>query len=510
MVEDSRRFRKDDLTYGAIMLLYLGIVVFLTAKHENWRDEAQAWLLARDLNVIELFRQMSYEGHPCLWHLILMPFAKLGFPYRTMNVVSMLLVASAAGLMLWKSPVSLGWKIPVLFGGAFLYFMPVVSRSYSLIPLFICINAAIYKKRHQSPVWYGLSLALLVQTHIYILPFAGWLSVFWLFEAIDIYRKSRNRRFLIQQGLGLLLPCFSFLLFLVQMSGVQKSSAFLIHWKDSFSYDTVFNQLNISLFGFRGLYINRMFPRILYTRPKRSFILILFFLCAPVLVFFLAIKRRQKEVAKAAGIYLMATLSGLFLMLLLGRTGLQKTAIFAFLPIWLLWTSWRYLQVDKQMLRLTLVNYVGLALLFLMMNSAAIYDVHNCYSDAADCAAFIRENLPSDATIFQNSTAYASSVVAYLNADGLYSLESGESESFAQWINREPRITDYKSFCESVERIRAGTETAYLLIQMKFVEPYIDILTHTDSEDILYSSFLEKDPAPEECYILMRISINEE
>ena len=52
--------------------------------HENWRDEAQAWLLARDLSIPELFEQMSYEGHPCLWHLLLMPLVRLGLPYISM------------------------------------------------------------------------------------------------------------------------------------------------------------------------------------------------------------------------------------------------------------------------------------------------------------------------------------------------------------------------------------------------------------------------------------------
>ena len=64
-----------------VLLSFVVLTYYVGSHHEHWADEAQAWLLARDLNPLELFRQMKYEGHPFLWNLILMPFAKLGFPY---------------------------------------------------------------------------------------------------------------------------------------------------------------------------------------------------------------------------------------------------------------------------------------------------------------------------------------------------------------------------------------------------------------------------------------------
>ena len=67
---------------GRLLILsaYVALNLFFITRHVNWRDEAQAWLLARDLSPVQLFRQMSYEGYPCLWHLLLMPLAKLGLP----------------------------------------------------------------------------------------------------------------------------------------------------------------------------------------------------------------------------------------------------------------------------------------------------------------------------------------------------------------------------------------------------------------------------------------------
>lgn len=67
----------------ASYLLLNGVLLWC---YDPWRDVAQAWLIARDLSVPELFAQLRYEGHPCLWYLLLMPFAKLGFPYPPCGV----------------------------------------------------------------------------------------------------------------------------------------------------------------------------------------------------------------------------------------------------------------------------------------------------------------------------------------------------------------------------------------------------------------------------------------
>lgn len=60
-----------------ITLIYSIATLTVILFHESWRDEAQSWLIARDLGIIDIFKQMKYEGHPALWYLILVPFAKL-------------------------------------------------------------------------------------------------------------------------------------------------------------------------------------------------------------------------------------------------------------------------------------------------------------------------------------------------------------------------------------------------------------------------------------------------
>src|SRR5262245_23080088 len=57
--------------------LYITAAYFLVAlvgmlNHEMWRDEFQAWLVARDSHSLsELVANNKYEGHPLLWYIVL-------------------------------------------------------------------------------------------------------------------------------------------------------------------------------------------------------------------------------------------------------------------------------------------------------------------------------------------------------------------------------------------------------------------------------------------------------
>ena len=65
--------KKSILFLLSLLAILINFILMLT--HEAWRDEAQAWLISRDLSPLEMIKQMSYEGHPILWYFILAPFS---------------------------------------------------------------------------------------------------------------------------------------------------------------------------------------------------------------------------------------------------------------------------------------------------------------------------------------------------------------------------------------------------------------------------------------------------
>jgi hypothetical protein len=77
----DRYLRK--LTIGKFVIISIYVIYFLVSlgtlmEHVLWRDEAQAWLIARASNSLpELVSNLRYEGHPILWYLVIWPFAHL-------------------------------------------------------------------------------------------------------------------------------------------------------------------------------------------------------------------------------------------------------------------------------------------------------------------------------------------------------------------------------------------------------------------------------------------------
>lgn len=89
-----------------VLIVYVAAHLGMALVHEPFFDEAEAWQIARCVTLRTLFLETThYEGHPPLWHLILMPFAKAGAPYElSLTLVSLLFMGTAVFLILRYAP----------------------------------------------------------------------------------------------------------------------------------------------------------------------------------------------------------------------------------------------------------------------------------------------------------------------------------------------------------------------------------------------------------------------
>ena len=71
-----------------IFIVWFAISLFAIFHHEMWRDETQVWCIVRDLNLPEIFQTTRIEGHPMLWYLLVLPFAKLGLAVESIQIIS--------------------------------------------------------------------------------------------------------------------------------------------------------------------------------------------------------------------------------------------------------------------------------------------------------------------------------------------------------------------------------------------------------------------------------------
>ena len=106
----TKQWRKVSFLMPWILtLIFTGGIAAVTAHHEMWRDEIQAWLLARDsLSPLELLHNIRYEGHPGLWHLILWPIAQCTGNPIGMQVAHVLIAGASALILLRRAPLDLG------------------------------------------------------------------------------------------------------------------------------------------------------------------------------------------------------------------------------------------------------------------------------------------------------------------------------------------------------------------------------------------------------------------
>lgn len=195
-----------------------GYVIFMwvaITHHEPWADEAQAWLLARDLNPITLMRFLPYEGTPGLWHLLLMAPAKL-LPYATMNIISAAMAGVATYLLLRHSPFPLVVKLLLPFTYFLFFQYGVVARNYALMPPLMFLVALKYPERHTNPYRFMGLLFLManVSAHGYLI--AGALMLLSFLDLVrkrqELDSKTRRTNLISLAAFGILMALVAFTL----------------------------------------------------------------------------------------------------------------------------------------------------------------------------------------------------------------------------------------------------------------------------------------------------------
>lgn len=215
----SRRFTNSCLLFERSknrlpeILVLFGSMLLMTAVsafHEPWFDEAQAWLIARSASIRDIILTIPhYEGHTPLWHLILLPLARSRIPYEWgLKATSILLSAAASGLILFKAPFPRLVRMIMPFTFFLFYQYGVISRNYSLMLLAFVLTAACYRTRHNRPVRFVLCLALLAAASSYGIAISAGIALAWLIEIWDrqriglfVSRFLHDRRFFSLAGL---------------------------------------------------------------------------------------------------------------------------------------------------------------------------------------------------------------------------------------------------------------------------------------------------------------------
>jgi len=186
--------RKPEPALWFALLAYAGLVLSAIYHHEPWADEAQAWLLARDASLWNLWTHLlHYEGSPGLWQTLLHVLIGLRVPYATFSYVPALFACAGTWVLLRYSPFPLAVRLLLPFTFFLGYQYAVVARSYSLLPPLLFLTAMLYGRAERHPAAFGGLLCLMATVSAHGMIVAGCVAAsFGIFRWRTIPNASRR------------------------------------------------------------------------------------------------------------------------------------------------------------------------------------------------------------------------------------------------------------------------------------------------------------------------------
>ncbi|MDD5609951.1 MAG: hypothetical protein PHH69_00210 [Candidatus Omnitrophica bacterium] len=385
-----------------LILVYTVINVFAIMHHEPWRDEAQAWLLARDANLFSLFKSMHYEATPALWHLLIMPFAKAGLPFITQFIIHLFIAIAAVTLFLYYAPFPNLTKLLFIFSYYLAYEYSVIARNYSISILLLFLIAILYPKRFKLPIIYSLLIFLLSNTNA--------LSIFPAFALIIIFILEFHKYAVRDKK--------TYLSILIMLLGSVLAILQIYPYKDSwylFNFDLFYKTNYLEPFYAIARTFIPFAPSSLFYISLASIILII--MALPILTEAMAFS------------ILALSYTGLFYVLIFHSAERWHAGFLLIILIFSLWIATYYSnhvkeKTDKRLLKsLFIKDYTRLSLFFLNIClilsviftiKAYLLEYKYCFSGARDMAEFIQKNDLDDSIIIAQNSPSASALLPYL------------------------------------------------------------------------------------------------
>ncbi|MEZ4962085.1 MAG: hypothetical protein R2830_19820 [Saprospiraceae bacterium] len=165
----------------------LALLVVKFGYHEMWKDEWQAWLMARDMGWGQLTASLFYEGHPALWYYYLKIWTTVSSMTglagdATLQLAHAAVVIAAYAIFVFKFRLPLWLKACILPGYYLFFEYGVVNRGYALVVLLAFLATILVKAAGKKPLQMGLVLLLLCQTEVFGAMIACALFFYFLLD----------------------------------------------------------------------------------------------------------------------------------------------------------------------------------------------------------------------------------------------------------------------------------------------------------------------------------------
>jgi|GEM_PF-610023 len=481
------RFSRKTVINLLITAAYALLTLIFVAHHEIWRDEAQVWLIIKNTSFSGLFSQLSVEGHPCLFYLLLYPFVKSGLSIVSMQIICWFSMVCSVFLLWQFSPFSIFTNTVISLSSGFLYFFPVIARSYSILPLLLFAAAILYAKQDKHPILYAIILACIANTHIIMLGFVGCLLLMFVYKNL-IHGKNHSRKII----LAAIIIIFSLGASVFQIRNTFKSNTAI-----SFGHDIskIANVVPFTNNFITSIYDSGIFythgeniPSYRLSGKKLNNIYVVIGINISIFILILSLTILLLKIDKYMGL--------LFLFSILYQTGVyissysviipNRTFCFILILIFCLWVTTEYLKryrgYNKTQPSVNYMNMIFTVLIIITIPNGirfAITDFYSNYSSGQEMANFIQKNISEKNTaILTNFPPYTLSVSYYLKDRYLYFGNQPVKYSKLTWTENEFYINtaEYKKEAKDI----------YLIIPLVPLAQYTDKYIKYQSFPVIY------------------------
>ncbi len=207
----SRELKQEFIIEKCFLLVFCVAYITFTIVHEPWFDESQSWQIARCATLQEiLFEIPHYEGHPQLWHLLLVPLAKMGIPFEIgLKTIGFIITTTVTYIILFKSPFPRFVRLLLPFNYFLFYQYGIIVRPYMLLILMLLVLAIMFPSKDVKPFRFSCVLCLLCCIHAYGMAIAAGIAIGYV---IDIWLEKRTERFIKEIFSDVRMRCMLMLL----------------------------------------------------------------------------------------------------------------------------------------------------------------------------------------------------------------------------------------------------------------------------------------------------------
>lgn len=419
MIDYIKKNKANLIIFGFYIVISFIIIIF----HESWRDEAQSWLIARDLNFIDIIKQMTYEGHPALWYLILIPFAKIGLPYFTIKIISWIITTIGVWLIIKKSPFNTITKILIIFSMPMLYLYPAIARSYCLIPLAITLISIFYNKRHEKPIQYILSILLLASTHVIMYGLVAILLILFFAEELILNKKtnSKEQKIKIWISLAIIIVGLLFITIPIFIS-VKSNTDANVNLENKMSIIQVLNKINGS--------VNSIIDDS-FNIDCSNYMYIVYFIIAIFLIYECMNYKKNFLILISSLLFQIMVYSFIYIC------SIQRAGTILLIIMFIMWIQKedkKEAKKENKFEKFITISALAIFAMSVLVGTQIIYtELTSDFSSAQKTATYINNQMEKNSIFICNSMPAASAIIPYCNESKFWSPQIQKYFTFVTW-----------------------------------------------------------------------------